>query len=356
MTGPSIPPPTSLQMSDLIAIVGRGKTLARDLRPEEARQAMRFLLEAQATPYQIGAFLIALRMKGETEEELAAFVEVVREHTPDMGEGPREGQLDLPLYAGRARTFLAMLPAAFVLAAGGVPVLIHGYSGYPGRTGPGAILEAAGIRSGLEIDQAMALLEQTGFAYLELSHIHLLLYRYLELRRELGLRTFFHTLLRIYDPARAGRHLVGVTHPPYLRKLGGTLQRTGSLRALIFRGVEGDSEIPLHPQKGVVILGESGLQEVDLDPQALDLPLAPQGGLSMENPGPMDQARRLVQVLSGGGPGLEREAVLWNAAWGFYVAGKVTDPAQGVVRARELLESGAVGAKFLEVLQTAREV
>ena len=350
------PAPASLQMADLIAIVGRGKTLARDLSPDEARQAMRLLLEAQATPYQIGAFLIALRMKGETETELAAFVEVVRELSPPLGLPPREGQLDLPLYAGRARTFYAVLPAAFVLAAGGVPVFIHGHSGYPGRTGPGAVLEAAGIPSGLEIDQAASVLERTGFAYLELSHLHLLLYRYLELRRELGLRRVIHTLLRIYDPSRARRHFIGVTHPPYLRKLGDALMRTGSQRALLFRGVEGDSEIPHQPQKGVLELGEGKLREVDLDPQALGLSLAPQGGLQLENPGPMDQARRMVQLLSGGEPGLEREAILWNAAWGFYLAGRVSAPAQGLQLAREIVESGEAGRKFLEVLQVAREV
>jgi anthranilate phosphoribosyltransferase len=348
-------PTTELKMQDIIALVGKGKELSRDLSGEEAVAAMRMLMEAQATPYQIGAFLVAVRVKGETADELMAFVETARRYGAPIRVKERESLVDIPVYSGKKRTFHAILPAALVMAAAGVPVLMHGYSEMPGgKTGIAPILQAAGIPTNLEAEQAGSLVNRIGFGYVEISYLHLLLYRYLELRKELGVRTVINTMLRVYNPGEARSHLIGITHPPYMERLAETLLRMGSRRALIFRGVEGESEIPLKPLTGLVELKEGGIAPISLNPKEMGLREAPREGI----PGgeAVEQAARIVQILSRNEESEASDAVLLNAGAGIYLSGKAATIEEGVGRARETVETGKAAEKLMEFMQAVREV
>lgn len=344
-----------MTMQEIIAAVGKGKELSRDLSYSEASEAMRLLMEAQATPYQIGAFLVAVRVKGESADELAAFAETARRYGAPFHGLPKESLLDIPVYSGKKRTFYAILPAALVMAAAGVPVLMHGYSEMPGeKIGIGTVLKAAGIPVNLEAEQVEALIQRIGFGYAEISYLHLLLYRYLELRKELGVRTLINTMLRVYNPGGAVRHLIGITHPPYLERLGETLQKMGSRHAWIFRGVEGESEIGLKPQKGIMELKDGTMQTLTIDPAELGLSEAPREGISGGTA--MEEAVRTVGILTQKEEGPAFDAVLLNAGAGLYVSGMVASIRDGVDLARETIDKGAASEKFMELMQVAREV
>jgi anthranilate phosphoribosyltransferase len=344
-----------LKMQDFIAIVGKGQELSRDLTREQAAEAMRLLMEATATPYQIGAFLIAIRVKGESVEELVAFTETAKKYGAPLRVDQADRLIDIPLYSGKKRTFYACLPAALVMAGAGVPVLMHGYSEMPGgKIGAGAILKAAGIPTNLEAEQVETLVNRVGFGYAEISYLHLLLYRYLELRKELGVRTLINTLLRVYNPAGAKRHLIGITHPPYMERLGQALSLMGSRRALIFRGVEGESEIPLRNQDAMVELKEGEILPVRVRLEEIGLHPASKEELGLGTP--LEEAERMARVLSQKEQGAALDAVLLNAGAGVYLSGKAASLKEGVALARESLETGAAAGKFFELMTVSHEV
>src|SRR5712692_4617135 len=173
-----------ITMQTLIAKVGKGEKGAKDLTYQEAASATRLLLEGTATPAQVGAFLIAMRIKSESVSELAAFTATAREYAPPLPMPPDLGLVDIPTYAGKQDSWHVLLPAAIVASAAGVPVLLHGYDGVPGRLATAAVAAKLGIPIDLDPKQATESLVQKGFTYLDVGLYHPLVFRFLELRKE----------------------------------------------------------------------------------------------------------------------------------------------------------------------------
>jgi len=340
-------------MHEILALVGKGKKLARDLDREEAARAMRIILEGKASPHQIGAFLIAMRMKGESEEELAAFIEEARRHGKRLENGGGSHLVDLPAYAGKKSTFHAQGAFALVMAAAGVPVLMHGIAEAAGKTGPEAMLSAAGVAVGLSPEAAARCLAEVGFAYVQLSRLNPKLCQLLSLRSELGVRTVINTMMRIYDPAGARRHMIGITHRPYLDLLANTLLRVGVHRALIFRGLEGEGELALHPESVLVEVAGGRRAEIRLSLSELGIPAAPKASLGGTDP--EGEAKRLRRLLSGEERGPLRDLVLLNAGVGIYAGGRAESIAEGIALAREALDCGAAEATLGKLVAWAKE-
>jgi anthranilate phosphoribosyltransferase len=205
-------------MQHLLAKVAKGQKTSKDLTWEEAKQAMRLMIEGTATPAQIGAFLTAMRFKSESVTELAAFTATARQYVPPVPVRSGLGVVDVPVYAGKRETFHAILPAAIVAAAAGAVLLLHGVDGPPDRQGISSVLKLLGIPVDMTAKSVGAELEKKGFAYLDLALYHPPVSRFLEMRQELGVRNFFHPVARMLNPARATSQVIGLSHPPYFEK------------------------------------------------------------------------------------------------------------------------------------------
>ncbi len=334
------------RMPYLVHKVGAGEKAAQDLTYEEAREAAQLLLSGDATPAQAGGLLIAMRMKGESNEEMRAFTEVCREYNKPLMLNRGVVPLDVPVYAGKKTFFHAIIPAAFLIAASGRPVLLHGFSGAPGRLGVADVLRSLGICVDFTPQEGSTLLERQGFLYLDAAKFNPPLHRFQLLRTELGVRTLFNAVCRMVDPADSGRHLVGISHPPYFEKTLEALKLLGSRRVLIVRGVEGGPEPSMTSEtKGfLAVNGEA----VPLSITAAELGLT--WAKRSEIPGgePEVQAGLVEKILAGERVGPVREWVLLTAATGFLAMGDVRTLTEGWKRAEQALIDGAGFRKLKE--------
>lgn len=339
-------------MQDCLAKIAKGQKASKDLTWDEAKRAMKSLIEGEATPAQVGAFLVAMRIKMESVTELAAFVATARSYVPPLSISQELGVIDLPSYAGKQETFHALAASAIVAAAGGASILMHGYDGIPSRPGNAGMLKALGLPIDLDPKTVADTVVKQGFAYLDIALYHPPLYRFLEMRQELGVRNVFHPIARLLNPARAASQVIGLTHPPYFEKTAEVLRMLGSPRALVIRGVEGDPELSIAMVTKVLELRDERITPLTLSPKDVGLSL----GASREMAGfPPDQRekeadllRRILHNQLHGGP---RDWVLLNAAMLLYAAGKEASIAACIPLARRVIDGGAAARKLDELIQ-----
>lgn len=341
-------------MQKFIAKIGKGQKASKDLTWEEAKQAMRMLIEGQATPVQVGAFLLAMRMKVESIAELASFTSAAREYVAPL-KIPRDLALvDLPTYAGKRDTFHAVIASGIVAVAAGAAVLMHGYDGVPGRVASASILARLGIPIDLEPKRVAEVVAAKGFGYLDIALYHPPVARFLDLRQELGVRNLFHPVARMLNPARAPSQVIGLTHPPYFEKTVEALKMLGSQRALVIRGVEGDPELSLAAVTRVLELREERVIPLQLQPK--DVGMGMGSFNSMAACATEEEAALLRSILQGEVRGGQRDWVLLNAAMLLYAAGKAVSISAGVPVALRALESGAAAHKLAELAATKEPV
>lgn len=329
-------------MHQFIAKVGKGQKASKDLTWEEAKQAMRLLIEGQATPTQVGAFLLAMRIKMESVTELAAFTAIAREYVPPLPVPASLPLVDLPTYAGKQDTFHGLVGSALIAAAGGGAILMHGSDSVPGRPGAASVLAALGIPIDLDPKQVADQVAAKGFAYLDLALYHPPLSRFLELRRELGVRSFFHPVAKMLNPARAKSQVIGTSHPPYLGKVAEALALLRCPRALVMRGVEGDPELSIASVTKLVELRDNRIVPLTLQPK--DVGLVPSGFREMA--ATCQETTLLKRILGNKIHGGPRDWVVLNAAMLLYTAGLAPSISAGVPLAQQALDSGAALKKL----------
>ncbi|HXF94197.1 MAG TPA: anthranilate phosphoribosyltransferase [Nitrospiraceae bacterium] len=337
-------------MQQFIAKIAKGPKTSKDLTWEEAKQAMKCLIEGQATPLQVGAFLVAMRMKAESVTELASFVTAARQYVAPLPVPEGLALVDLPTYAGKQDTFHASIGAAVVAAAAGAAVLMHGHEGIPQRPGTAAVLKGLGVPTELTPTQATDELVTKGFAYLDIALYHPPVARFLELRTELGLRNFFHPIARMLNPARASSQVIGLTHPPYFEKTAEALRMLGTRRALVIRGVEGDPELSLASATRVLELRDERIMPLSLQPQDIGLPPASfremAGFPAEQREKEAELLARIVRNEVRGGP---RDWVALNAAMLLYAAGKGPSISFCLPMAQRAIDSGAAARKLADL-------
>ncbi len=334
----------------LIAKIAKGQKTSKDLTWEEAKQAIRSLIEGEATPVQVGAFLVAMRIKMESVTELAAFTAAARNYVPPLAVPKGLPLVDLPTYAGKQETFHAAVGAAVVAAAAGVAVLMHGAEGPPERPGTAALLSTLGIPVDVKPAQVTQGLTAKGFAYLDMALYHPPIGRFLGLRDELGVRTLFHPVARMLNPARATSQVIGIQHPPYFEKTAEALRMLGCPRALILRGVEGDPELSIAAMTPVLELRDERIAPLSIKPKDVGLPV----GSPREMAGfPREQREReaemLRRIFQNELRGGQRDWIVLNAAMLLYAAGKGPSIASCVPVAHQTIESGAAAKKLAEL-------
>jgi anthranilate phosphoribosyltransferase len=305
---------------------------------------MDVIMEGEATPAQIGAFLMALRMRGETPEEIAGAAESMRSHALRI-HSPRRPLLDTCGTGGDGlRTFNISTASAFLVAGSGVAVAKHGNRSVSSRCGSADVLEALGARIDLPPGGVEACLEETGIGFLFAPLHHKAAGHAAGPRRELALRTLFNLLGPLCNPANLSHQFMGVYDASLTGFLAEVLGLLGMERALVVHGAGGMDELSLHGPARASEWRDGTVRTYTIDPAALGCTPHPvealRGGDAEEN---ATTIRRILEGESGAGA----EVLALNAGAALYVAGAAADLAEGVARARETLASGA-GARTLE--------
>jgi anthranilate phosphoribosyltransferase len=314
-----------------------------DLTRAEARGAMDAIMEGDATPGQIGAFLVALRIKGETAEEIAGCAEALREHVVPV----RAERGDLVDTAGTggdgARTVNISTAAALVAAAAGAGVAKHGNRAVSSACGSADVLEALGFRLELSPDRIAASIDELGFGFMFAPLHHPAMRNAAAVRRELGTRTVFNVLGPLTNPAGARSQVLGVYSPELVRTLAEVLVQLDCRHAFVVHGAGGLDELsPAGPNLVCEVVNGS-VREREIDPAELGVPRCSPADL--RGGSPAENAAIVRRVLAGG-DGPVRSAVLLNAAGAIAAAGHADDLRSGLEDAREAIDSGAAAARL----------
>ena len=321
----------SEQVRTALAAVVEGATLSMD----EARLAMGSVMDGEATPAQLAALLVALRMRGETVEELAGFASAMRERVLRV-QAP-EGTIDVVGTGGDGSgTFNISTAAAFVVASVGVPVAKHGNRAITSRSGSADVLEALGVRIDHSAESAAASLREHGFAFLFAPNFHPAMRHAGPTRREIGIRTSFNLIGPLTNPAGARRALIGVGDPKVAARIAEVAAVLGTDRTLVVHGA-GVDELPLDGT-GVIYDVENGtVDSREIDASRLGLEGASTsalaGGTAAEN-------AAIVESIFAGHAGPRRDVVLLNAGAALVAAGTADDIAAGIEAARATLDAG----------------
>ena len=324
-----------------------------DLTRADARAVMDEIMRGDATPGQIGGFLVALRLKGETADEIAGCAEAMREHVLPV----RPKRDDLVDTAGTGgdggRTFNISTAAALVAAAAGSAVAKHGNRAVSSASGSADVLEALGFALDLEPDRIARSIDELGFGFLFAPSHHPAMRHAAPVRKELATRTVFNVLGPLTNPAGARAQVVGVYSPQLVRTIAEVLARLGARRAYVVHGAGGIDELsPVGPNLVCEVV-DGSVYERELDPEAeLGIPRCSveelRGGTPEEN------ATAIRGVLAGGNGG-RRSAILLNAAGAIAAGGHADDLREGLELAREAVDSGAAAERLERVIAFSRE-
>jgi anthranilate phosphoribosyltransferase len=331
--------------------IGQGPRAGRDLTREEAREAMSLILSQQATPAQAGSFLLVQRYKGESPDELTGFAEALRAGARTIA--PKvEGLLDIGSpYDGRKKSIVVSPASAIVVAAAGVPAVMHGEK----RIGPkfgvpiGDVLEALGIDIEGEPEEVERSIEEAGVGFMRQSRLVPQVFELRELRTEIALRTCLSTIEKIYNLAGASYSLLGLSHLPYAEKMLSAAGEMGFKRVMIVRGIEGNEDAPTsRPCRAFLWEQGAGSREpgpTELRINPAEYGLQPATVEEMAGGDAAENARIAESVLSGES-GAHRDLVLLNAGLRVWLAERAASIGGGIERAREAIDSGAARAKL----------
>jgi anthranilate phosphoribosyltransferase len=319
-----------------------------DLTREEAREAMRTIMAGDATPAQIAGFLVALRAKGETADEIAGCAEAMREHVLRVNP-KRHDLVDIVGTGGDgANTYNISTAASLVAAGAGAAIAKHGNRAASSASGAADVLEALGFNLELAPARIEQSIDELGFGFLFAQAHHPAMKHAAPVRRELATRTVFNVLGPLTNPAGARALMLGVYSPELTRTLAEAIAQLDTTRAYVVHGAGGIDELsPTGPN--LVCEVENGVvREYELDP--LDLGVERCDPADLRGGDPQENAAALRAVLAGE-PGGHRSAVVLNAAGGIAAAGHAENLREGIVRAQEAIDSGAAAARLQELVE-----
>ena len=324
-----------------------------DLTREEAREAMNEIMGGEATAAQIAGFLVALRAKGETPDEIAGCAEAMHEHV--LRVRPRRRDLvDIVGTGGDgANTYNISTAAALVAAAAGAGIAKHGNRAASSASGAADVLEALDYRLELPPERIERSIDELGFGFLFAQAHHPAMRHAAPVRRELATRTVFNVLGPLTNPAGARALVLGVYSPELTRTMAEALVRLGAERAYVVHGAGGIDELsPCGPNLVCEVEG-GDVRAYELDPRELGVercdPSELRGG------DPEANAAALRAVLAGAEQGGHRSAVILNAAGGIAAAGRAENLREGILRARETIDSGAAADRLQALVRFSQE-
>jgi len=330
-------------MSELEIRGAVGRVVARqDLSEAQAEAVMGQIMAGEATPAQIGAFLAALRMKGETVEEITGCARAMRRSAIPV-RPQRQDLVDTCGTGGdETGTFNISTTTAFVVAGTGLGVAKHGNRSVSSRCGSADLLEALGVNLELSPEQVAQCIDEVGIGFLFAPRLHPAMKYAIGPRREMGVRTIFNILGPLTNPALTQRQLMGVYDPGLTNVLAQVLGGLGAQAALVVHGADGLDELSTTGTNRLSHLQEGVVKDFQMDPAELGLPRARledlQGGTAEENVA-------ITRAVLSGKEGPQRDVVLLNAAAALQVGGRAEGLEEGLELAAEAIDSGAALGK-----------
>jgi anthranilate phosphoribosyltransferase len=318
------------------------------LTADHAATVLAEIMEGRAEPVQTGAFLIALRAKGETVPELVGLARTMRSLATPVSTS-RTDLVDTAGTGGGPSTFNVSTTAALVAAGAGCAVAKHGNRSNSSNCGSAELLEALGVDIEMEPEAVARCIEEVGFGFMFAPRHHAAMAHVVPARKALGVRTIFNFLGPLTNPAGANRQLIGVADRHYQETIAESLVGLGSTRAMVVSAEDGLDELSLSSRTRVIEVTDGGTSEWFVEPGQLGL--APAELETVAGGTPAENAEATRGVLAGE-PGPKRDMVLLNAAAAIYVGGLAADLAEGLAKAAEAVDSGAA-AGVLDALIAA---
>ncbi len=323
-----------------------------DLGRDGAAEALDAILSGQIDPVQTGAFLIALRAKGETAAELAGLASVVRARSA-LVRVTNTPLVDTCGTGGGRATFNVSTAAAFVVAGAGVSVAKHGNRSATSRSGSADVLEALGARIDLTPDAVAQCIERVGVGFMFAPSHHPAFRHIGPVRAALGVRTIFNLLGPLTNPAGVRRQVIGVSDPSYVERIAAALAELGAEHALVVSSEDGLDEISTSAPTNVAEVTSRGVRLWRIDPAALGL--APATEQDVAGGAPADNAAIIITALERG-TGAAADLIAVNAAAAILVSGRATRLEDAIVAARESITSGGARERLAQFVAVTNEL
>jgi anthranilate phosphoribosyltransferase len=336
-------------MHDILTRIAEHRPLTRG----HTARAMNLMLSGEATPERIAAFLLGIRARGETVEELVGLTREMREFAVPI-DAPDDAVDIVGTGGDRSGTFNISTAASFVVAGAGVPVAKHGNRSVSSKCGSADVLERLGVRTELHRDGVEYCLEHSGIAFIFAPYFHPALKHVMPVRKELGVRTCFNILGPMCNPAGVGRHLIGAFSESIAQIMAGILSELGSERLVCVHAEDGLDEVSISsPTVAFVALGPGEDPErIVVDPESMGLSRAPletiAGGDAEINAG-------ILRAILAGAEGPPRDVVLLNAAFALLAAGRVDDAEDGIELAARSIDSGRALGALESLVESSRK-
>ena len=309
-----------------------------DLTEEEMTEVMRAIMTGEATPAQIGGFLVGLRMKGETVTEIAAAARVMRELASGVDLSGLEHTVDIVGTGGdTSGTFNVSTASMFVAAAAGCHVAKHGNRSVSSRSGSADVLEAAGVRLDLTPEQVAQCVREVGVGFMFAPGHHSAMKHAIGPRKEMGVRTLFNVLGPLTNPAGVPNQLLGVFSAELLEPLAEVLQRLGSRHVLVVHSRDGLDEISIADETDVAELRDGTIRRYRIRPEQFGFERGTLAEIQVDGP---EESLAMIRSVLEDHPGPARDMVLLNAGAAIHAAGLAEDLAEGVEQARRAVASG----------------
>ena len=315
----------------------------QDLTSDEMRDVMQIIMSGGATDAQIGGFLIALRCKGESIDEIAAAAAVMRElatHVPVAG----EHIIDTCGTGGDgANTFNISTTCAFVVAAAGGQVAKHGNRSVSSSSGSADVLEAAGVNLDLSAEQVAQSVNEIGVGFLFAPKHHGAMKHAIGPRKEMGVRTLFNLLGPLSNPAGTVNQLIGVFSLDWVEPLAQVLKKLGSQHVLIVNAEDGLDEISIATASNIAELKDGVVTTYSITPEQFDIPRASLDVLAVDG---AESSLSMVKAVLNNQTGAAKDIVILNAGAAIYAANLTTTLEAGIEKARVVIENGTALEKF----------
>ncbi|ASN07221.1 anthranilate phosphoribosyltransferase [Virgibacillus necropolis] len=324
-----------------------------NLTIEEMKQATEHCFTPNITDTEIASLLTALRAKGETADEVAGIVDVIRSESQSVPTSLSHVMDNCGTGGDQSHSFNISTTAAFIIAGAGVTIAKHGNRSISSKTGSADVLEHLGISLSFQPEQTEEILQKNGIAFLYAPHIHPNLKRFMKVRKELGLPTILNLIGPLTNPVELDSQLLGIYRRDMLAMMAESLKKLGRRRALVVNGAGYMDEASLAGDNHLVLLDNGQTSAFTLHPEELDLPVYTneqiRGGDAKEN------AVILQNVLQGK-PGAYLDTAVLNAGLGLFANGKATTIEKGIELARESISSGAAYEKLQRLMEYSKQI
>lgn len=320
---------------------------------QQMREAVDFILGEEVSESEIAAFLMGLKSKGETVDEIVGIVKALKGNTLKFNQRFANVLDNCGTGGDGSSSFNVSTTSAFVIAAAGIPVAKHGNRSISSKTGSADVLEYLGIHLDLPAERTEEVLQEIGIAFLFAPHVHPKLKKVMMVRRHLKIPTIFNFIGPLTNPIDLDYQLLGVYRRDLLNVFAEVLKQLGRKRAVVLNGAGHMDEASLQGENHLTILEDGNITNQSFHPEEVGLPIydnsAIKGGDAKEN------AEILLNVLKGH-TGPCRDTVLVNAGIGIYTAGKAASIKEGVQAAKDIIDCGAAYEKLASLVEKTREM